>query len=72
MKKTAALFTLIFILVVFPVLNSGAFADFIGAGSLPKTLLFETLNMFLFGAGLLSFGTSLRKIYMKIVSMPLN
>jgi hypothetical protein len=61
-KKTAALFTLICILVVFPVLNSGAFADFIGAGSLPKTLLSEPLNMFLFGAGLMAFGTSLSKI----------
>ena len=62
MKKTAALSTLIFVLVVFPLLNSGAFADFIGMGMLPKTLLSEPLNMLLSGAGLMAFGTSLRKI----------
>jgi len=61
-KKTATLFTLIFLFVVFPLINSGAFADFIGNGSLPMNLLSEPLNMFLFGAGLMVFGTSLRKI----------
>jgi hypothetical protein len=61
-KKTAASFTLIFVFVVFPLISSGAFADFIGKGALPMNLLSEPLNMFLFGAGLMVFGTSLRKI----------
>ncbi|MCB2147575.1 MAG: hypothetical protein KQI81_13955 [Deltaproteobacteria bacterium] len=62
MKKTAALLTLIFLFVVFPLINSGAFADFIGKGALPMNLLSEPLSMFLFGAGLMVFGTRLRKI----------
>ncbi|WP_155318075.1 hypothetical protein [Desulfosarcina alkanivorans] len=62
MKKTATLMTLVLLLVVFPLLNSGAFADFIGAGALPMSLLSEPLNLFLFGAGLMAFGSSLRRI----------
>ncbi len=62
MKKTAVLLALIFVLVVFPLLNSGAFADLIGTGSLPINLLSEPLNMALFGAGLMAFGSSLRRI----------
>jgi hypothetical protein len=61
-KKTAVLLALIFLLVVFPLINSGAFADFIGAGILPGTMLSESLNMLLFGAGLMVFGSSLRRI----------
>ena len=62
MKKTAVLFALIFLLVVFPLINSGAFADLIGTGSLPGNMLTEPLNMLLFGAGLMVFGSSLRRI----------
>ena len=61
-NKTAVLLTLIFVLVIFPLLNSGAFADFIGSGTLPMNLLSEPLNLFIFGAGLMVFGSSLRRI----------
>jgi len=61
-KKTAVLLSLIFVLVIFPLLNSGAFADFIGTGSLPMNMLSEPVNMILFGAGLMAFGSSLRRI----------
>lgn len=61
MKKTALLFALILVLVVFPLLSSGAFADFIGTGALPMNLLSEPLNMILFGTGLMIFGSSLRR-----------
>jgi hypothetical protein len=61
-KKTAVLLTLIFVLVVFPLLNSGAFADFIGSGTLPINMLSEPLNLVLFGAGLMAFGSSLRRL----------
>lgn len=60
MKQTAVLISLILVLVVFPLLNSGAFADFIGTGTLPMNMLSEPVNMLLFGAGLMVFGTSLR------------
>ena len=62
MKKVAILFTLIFVLVVFPVLSSGAFADFIGTHAIRIDLLSEPLSLLLFGAGLIAFGTSLRRI----------
>lgn len=62
MKKTAVLVTLILVLVIFPLLNSGAFADFIGSGSLPINMLSEPVNMILLGAGLMVFGSSLRRI----------
>ena len=62
MKKSVLLFALILVLVVFPLLNSGAFADFIGTGALPSNLFSEPLNMILFGAGLMAFGSSLRKV----------
>ena len=62
MKKTAVLFTLMFVLVIFPLLSSGAFADFIGTGVLPVNLLSEPFTMIVFGAGLMAFGSSLRKI----------
>jgi hypothetical protein len=61
-NKTAVLLTLIFVLVIFPLLNYGAFADFIGSGTLPMNLLSEPLNLFIFGAGLMVFGSSLRRI----------
>jgi len=61
-KKTAILVALILVLVVFPLLSSGAFADFIGTGTLPMNLLSEPLNMIVFGAGLMAFGSSLRRI----------
>jgi hypothetical protein len=61
-KKTAVLVTLILVLVIFPLLNSGAFADFIGSGSLPINMLSEPVNMILLGAGLMVFGSSLRRI----------
>jgi hypothetical protein len=62
LNKTAVLLTLIFVLVVFPLLNSGAFADLIGNGTLPMNLLSEPLNLLIFGAGLMVFGSSLRRI----------
>ena len=62
MKKTAVLFTLIFVFVIFPLLSSGAFADFIGTGVFPVRLLSEPFSMLVFGTGLLAFGNSLRKI----------
>ena len=62
MKKTAVLLALIFVLVVFPLLNSGAFADFIGSGTLPINMLSEPLYLVLFGAGLMAFGSSLRRL----------
>ncbi|BBO90035.1 hypothetical protein [Desulfosarcina ovata] len=62
MKKTAAFITLILLLVIFPLIGSGAFADFVGKGSLPIHVLSEPLIMLLFGAGLVTFGSSLRKI----------
>ncbi len=61
-KKTAVLIALILVLVVFPLLNAGAFADFIGSGALPMNMLSEPVNMILFGAGLMVFGSSLRRI----------
>jgi len=61
-KKATVLFTLILVLVVFPLLSSSAFADFIGNGTLPTSLLSEPLTMIVFGAGLMAFGSSLRKI----------
>lgn len=62
MKKTAALITLILLLVVFPLLSSGAFADFIITGALPMNMLSEPVIVFLFGAGLLVLGFGLRRI----------
>ena len=62
MKKTAAFITLVLILVIFPLVGSGAFADFIGAGALPINMLAEPLNMILFGAGMMVAGSGLRKI----------
>ncbi len=62
MNKTAFLLALIFVLVIFPLLNSGAFADLIGSGTLPINLLSEPLNLLIFGAGLMVFGSSLRRI----------
>jgi hypothetical protein len=61
-KKTAVLITLILVLVIFPLLNSDAFADFIGSGSLPMNVLSEPVTMILFGVGLMVFGSSLKKI----------
>ena len=62
MKKTAAFLTIIFILVIFPLISSGAFADFIGKGSLPMDMMSEPLSILLFGVGLMVVGGSLRKI----------
>ncbi len=62
MKKTAVCLTLIFILIIFPLLSSGAFADFIGAGRLPMDVASELLSMLFFGIGLMVVGSSLRKI----------
>lgn len=62
MKKTAAIITLMLLLVVFPLVGSGAFADFIGNGTLPINVLTEPVYMLLFGAGLMFAGTGLRKI----------
>jgi hypothetical protein len=61
-KKTAAPVTLILLLVVFPLLNSGAFADFIGSGPLPMNMLSEPVTMILFGAGLMVFGNRLKSV----------
>jgi len=60
--KTVIFFALTLVLVVFPLLSSAAFADFIGTRTLPMNLLSEPLNMIVFGAGLLVFGSSLRRI----------
>lgn len=62
MKKTAACITLVLILVIFPLIGSGAFADFIGKGALPINMLAEPLNMILFGAVMIVAGSGLRKI----------
>jgi hypothetical protein len=51
-KKAATLISLIFLLVIFPFLGSGAFADFIGSGSFPLIAKIDPVNLFLFGIGL--------------------
>lgn len=57
MKKTAVAISLILLLVIFPFLSSGAFADFIGKGSLPLIQLVDPVNFFLFGIGATFVGT---------------
>ncbi len=57
MKKTAIFISLILLLVIFPFLNSGAFADFIGSSSLPLALQIDPVNLFLFGIGLTFVGS---------------
>lgn len=61
MKKTAASLTLIFVLMIFPLLNSGAFANFIVTDNLPMNMLSEPFNMLLFGTSLLAIGSRLRR-----------
>lgn len=56
MKKTISVGTLILLLVLFPLLNSGALADFVGNGTLSMNLAMEPVNMILFGIGLLFVG----------------
>lgn len=51
-KKRTLLIFLVLLLVIFPLLGSGAFADFIGKGSLSMNLLVEPVNLFLLGIGL--------------------
>jgi hypothetical protein len=49
--------TLLLLLVLFPLLGSGAFADFIGNGSPAMKLLIEPVNLLLLGIGLTFVGT---------------
>lgn len=56
-KKTASMISLILLLVIFPFLGSGAFANFIGTGSLALKLSVDPVNLFLFGIGLTFVGS---------------
>jgi len=56
-KKTITIVALIILLVIFPLLGSGAFADFVGAGAFPLASLVDPVNLFLFGIGLTFVGT---------------
>lgn len=57
MKTNTAILAIILILVIFPLLGSGAFADFIGKGSLPIALFTDPVNLFLLGMGLTFVGS---------------
>ena len=57
MKTTTAIIAVILVLVIFPLLGSGAFADFIGKGSLPISLFADPVNLFLLGIGLTFVGS---------------
>jgi hypothetical protein len=56
-KKISAIISLILLLVIFPFLGSGAFANFFGGGSLGLKALVDPVNLFLFGIGLTFVGT---------------
>jgi hypothetical protein len=56
-KRTAAMISLILLLVIFPFLGSGAFADFLDKGSLTMESLFDPVNLFLLGIGLTFVGS---------------
>lgn len=57
MKKTAITITLLLLLVLFPLMGSGALADFIGSDSPTMKLLIEPVNLLLLGIGLTFVGT---------------
>ena len=57
MKRTAAMISLILLLVIFPFLGSGAFADFLDKGSFTMESLFDPVNLFLLGIGLTFVGS---------------
>jgi hypothetical protein len=61
MKKIAVLLTFFFVLVVFPLFNSGAFADFIGTGALSVDMLSDPVNMFLFSIGIMGLCTNYKR-----------
>jgi hypothetical protein len=56
-KKTAITITLLLLLVLFPLMGSGALADFIGSDSPTMKLLIEPVNLLLLGIGLTFVGT---------------
>jgi hypothetical protein len=56
-KVILIIMLLLLLLVLFPVLGSEAFADFIGTGPLSMKLLIEPVNMLLLGIGLTFIGT---------------
>jgi hypothetical protein len=56
-KKTAITITLLLLLVLFPLMGSGALADFIGSDSPAMKLLIEPVNLLLLGIGLTFVGT---------------
>jgi hypothetical protein len=49
--------SLVLLLVIFPLLGSGALADFIGAGSFPLQSMVDPVNLFLLGIGLTFVGS---------------
>ncbi|WP_419659950.1 hypothetical protein [Desulfosarcina variabilis] len=57
MKKTAAMISLILLLVIFPFLGSGAFADLLDKGSFTIDSLLDPVNLFLLGIGLTFVGS---------------
>lgn len=57
MKKTISLTTLILVLVLFPMINSGAFANFIGNGTMQMNLVADPVNLILLGIGFTFVGT---------------
>lgn len=57
MKTTVSIAMLIFLIVLFPLLNSGAFADFVGGGTLGMDLVLEPVTLVLFGIGLILVGS---------------
>lgn len=57
MEKTVTLITLLLLLVLFPLLSSGALADFIEKGSFSMDSLIDPVNMLLLGIGLTFIGT---------------
>jgi hypothetical protein len=56
-RKTATLISLMLILVIFPLLGSGAFADFLGTGSFHLKSLVDPVNLLLLGIGLTFVGS---------------
>lgn len=57
MEKTVTLITMMLLLLLFPVLSSGALADFMDKGSFAMDALIDPVNMLLLGIGLTFIGT---------------
>lgn len=57
MKTVVTLFALILFVLVFPLVDTGVFAEPIGPEGLPLFAAIEPVNMILFGIGLLFAGT---------------